>query len=98
MPSLNSSLLSCKYYIKVSCYFESFVTYISRPSVSLPIEITHQVMSDLEGQSEYNNTKMTFDNFNDFAIINNSADNSNVEAPPIQNSFPINSSEMYDKI
>ena len=96
MPSLESLLLSCKYYIKVSCYFESFVPDKSRPSVRMPIAITHQVMSDLEVPNEDNN--ITFETFNDFAIINNSANNSNVEAPPIQNSYPINSSEMYDKI
>lgn len=64
----------------------------------MPIAITHQVMSDLEEQNEDKNTRITFEHFNDYAIINNSVDNTNVEAPPMQNSNSINNNVMYDKI
>lgn len=48
MPSIKTKFITCEYLIKVSLYFESFVTYKHRPRVELPIYIVHQLPMDYQ--------------------------------------------------
>ena len=42
IPSIESSLISCKYIIKVTLYFNNFVPNKDRPRVKIPILFVHQ--------------------------------------------------------
>lgn len=46
MPSVDSLTIKCEYSIKVSTYFNSYVTYSYRPRVVLPLSVTHQLIED----------------------------------------------------
>ena len=53
LPTVDSLTISCQYFIIVSCYFDSFVTEGYRPTVTMPITITHQQMNEYQaGQNE----------------------------------------------
>ncbi len=52
MPSVNSTLIKCDYFIKVTGYFSSMVSYSYRPRVVLPLSLTHQVESEYIAEAE----------------------------------------------
>lgn len=52
MPSVNGTLIKCDYFIKVTAYFSSMVSYSYRPRVILPLSITHQVQSEYIAEAE----------------------------------------------
>ena len=47
MPTIDSTLLKCGYYIKVTLYFEGFVKYNDRPRIIIPIIAVHQRKDDI---------------------------------------------------
>ena len=59
MPTINGLLISCNYEIKVSLYFNCFVSYDDRPRLILPIYIVHQLPYDyqleIQEQIDYEN-------------------------------------------
>ena len=70
MPTINGSIISCNYEIKVSVYFNFFVAYDDRPRIIMPIYIVHQLPYDyqleIQEQIDYENAlqKSMFDNAN----------------------------------
>ena len=54
MPSLDALTLKCKYMVKVSVYFNSYVTYSYRPRVIMPISVTHQLIDDYKLEKREN--------------------------------------------
>ena len=52
MPSVNGTLIKCDYFIKVTAYFSSMVSYSYRPRVIVPLSITHQVQSEYIAEAE----------------------------------------------
>ena len=46
MPSVDSFTMKNEYSIKISCYFNSYVTHGYRPRVIMPLSITHQLLDD----------------------------------------------------
>ena len=100
LPTVESLLLSCQYYIKVSCYFGLFVSKENRPAVKMPIVISHQVMSDINEKQNENN-HINFEYCNDFTIINKeNAQPVNEGAPPQEKCITTNNinTVLYDKI
>ena len=54
MPSVDSLTIKCEYSIKVSVYFNSYVTYSYRPRVILPLSVTHQLLDDYKLEKKEN--------------------------------------------
>lgn len=69
LPTVKSTLISCEYYIKVTCYFNSFVTDKSKPIVYASIEIADEISNENEEQPMQ--LEGNVENFDDFIIINN---------------------------
>ena len=112
LPTVESLILTCEYYIKVSCYFNGFVTGGYRPAVKMPIAISHQVINEqipmINNQigmyPPINNPPLpinNYQNYNGVSNINN-VGNANVESAPPQPQkqmvVDINQPVMYDKI
>ena len=43
MPSLDYFIISCEYSLKVTIYFENFVTHEDRPRICLPVYMVHKI-------------------------------------------------------
>ena len=52
MPTVQGSIISCDYTIKVCLYFEAFVDKKHRPRVKIPIFIVHQLPKDFESGND----------------------------------------------
>ena len=52
MPSVNGTLIKCDYFLKVTAYFSSMVSYSYRPRVIVPLSITHQNQSEYIAEAE----------------------------------------------
>lgn len=52
MPSVNGTIIKCDYFIKVTAYFSSMVSYSYRPRVIVPLSITHQNQSEYIAEAE----------------------------------------------
>ena len=52
LSSVSSELFECKYYIKVTVYFTSFVKYNSRPRVLIPFNVCHKTSEDYEEEKK----------------------------------------------
>ena len=48
IPSFESDIFICRYYIKATVYFENFVNYTNRPRVTIPIYISFQSQKEKE--------------------------------------------------
>lgn len=80
IPTIESVIISCQYYIKVSCYFDGFVTGGYRPAVNMPIVISHQVMN-IQGPIVNNQKEMN----QAIPIINQPLSNNPNEIYPVVN-------------
>ena len=84
LPTVDSLTISCQYFIIVSCYFDSFVTEGYRPTVTMPITITHQQMNEYqagqneevdlqraiaESKEEANNVPLTHEDYGGYTIV-----------------------------
>ena len=81
LPTVNGNLVRCEYVIKISCEFESLVTYNNRPRVFLPLNIGHQGKDDINDSFvNYKNKNEGFINmeeikpendkmFDDFVVV-----------------------------
>ena len=85
LPTVDALTISCQYLLVVSCYFDSFVTEGYRPTVNMPITITHQLLNEYkagenedadlqkaiaESKEEINNVPLTHEDYGDYTIIN----------------------------
>ena len=85
LPTVDALTISCQYFLVVSCYFNSFVTEGYRPTVNMPITITHQLLNEYkagenedadlqkaiaESKEEINNVPLTHEDYGDYTIIN----------------------------
>ena len=43
IPSVDGIIIKCEYYLKVTLYFESFVSKDKRPRIILPIYMVHKL-------------------------------------------------------
>ena len=43
IPSIDSGILKCEYFIKISLYYENFVTKEKRPRIILPVNMVHKL-------------------------------------------------------
>ena len=50
--SVSTELFECKYHIKVTIYFTSFVKYNSRPRVLIPFNVCHKTSEDYEEEKK----------------------------------------------
>ena len=50
--SVSSELFECKYHLKVTVYFSSFVKYNSRPRVLIPFNVCHKTSEELEEEKK----------------------------------------------
>ena len=101
LTTCNGKLIVCNYQIKVSVYFDSFVTFKSRPRVICPIAITHFC-------TEVNKFAEPFEDDEDNKIKNNIAKNNNnnkiknddIEQyiPDTDNNYPIMKGGNNEKI
>ena len=73
LPSLNSSIIDCTYTLRVTLYFESFVTYKHRPRVFIPINICHQKVEEYQPYFNINNNQNI--NYNQINNTNNYQNN-----------------------
>ena len=98
MPTINGSIISCNYEIKVSVYFNCFVAYNDRPRIIIPIYIVHQLPYDyqleIQEQIDYENAlqKSMFDNANQKHKEKNKNEN-NYQNKDLNNKIYINSLE-----
>ena len=46
LPSINSSLISCIYFIKISFYYESNYIYYYGEKIEIPININYDIQKD----------------------------------------------------
>ena len=101
LTTCNGKLIVCHYQIKVSVYFDSFVTFKSRPRVICPIAITHFC-------TEVNKFAEPFEDDEDNKIKNNIAKNNNNDKiknddieqyiPDTDNNYPIMKGGNNEKI
>ena len=52
LSSVSSELFECKYHIKVTVYFTSFVKHNSRPRVLIPFNVCHKTSEDYEEEKK----------------------------------------------
>ena len=52
MPSCDGKLVKCEYYLRVTLYFSSMVSYSYRPRVVLPLVLTHQLENEYLEEKE----------------------------------------------
>ena len=50
MPTVQGKIFSCKYELRVSLYFNSFVSYNDRPRAIFPIYIIHQTVNEYQSE------------------------------------------------
>ena len=43
IPSVDGGILKCEYYLKITAYYDSFVTKAERPRIILPVYMVHKV-------------------------------------------------------
>ena len=85
IPSIESDIFICRYYVKASVYFENFVNYANRPRVSIPIYISYLSQKEKEYLDQENNDlqralkESMIDSYanNNNNMINNGYNNSN---------------------
>ena len=46
LPSVTSTIIDCKYFLKITAYFTQYVPYDSRPRVIVPINLCHKILRD----------------------------------------------------
>ena len=99
LPTVNGNLIRCDYSIKISCEYDSFVTYNNRPRVFLPIYIGHQGTSNIYDSIEnidYNkepfmnmeelkpeNDKM----FDDFVVVDDNLNKKEYKSEIVKNNI-----------
>lgn len=72
IPSVNSSLIECKYTLKGTLYFNTFVKYDDRPRIMIPIHICHQSVDEYYKEFQnYYNSQMFNNQYNNINQINN---------------------------
>jgi hypothetical protein len=97
-PSVNSTLITCEYEIKVSLHYDSVVNYANRPRVFMPFSLTHKIESNAESFEfsdvvrECNNTIMLNNNSNSNS---NSNSNYNFSYQDVNQYEDINSYQDY---
>ena len=69
LPSVNSSIIECKYILKVTLYFNNFVKHDERPRIMIPIYFCHQSVDDYKKEVE--NYYKRINNINNSQIYNN---------------------------
>ena len=47
MPSLESTILSCQYILKIAIYYDSFIKKTDRPKIKIPIYIVHKLNDNI---------------------------------------------------
>ena len=52
LTSVSSDLFECKYFLKVTIYFSSFVKYNCRPRIIIPIYVCHKTSKDFEEEKQ----------------------------------------------
>ena len=52
IPSIESTILSCQYFLKITIYYDSFLKKANRPRIILPIYIVHRI------NNNYNNNNL----------------------------------------
>lgn len=87
-PSIDGSVLDCRYEIKVSLYFENFVDYNHRPRVIFPINVVHETLEEhlnrIGMNNESINSNSTLEATTPIDTPNNTSDNGNkVETPEL---------------
>jgi len=80
MPSIQGRVFSCKYQLKVSLYFNTFVAYNDRPRAIFPIYLVHQTFSEFQAdiQRQIEQDKNIVNNDNNvpsFVDVNNNINN-----------------------
>ena len=83
LPSINSFLIECKYTLKATLYFSSFVKFDERPRIIIPISVCHQSLEEFnqevqnyyQSQNQYKNQVNNQYNNQYNSQINNQANN-----------------------
>lgn len=101
LPTTNCWLITCSYYIKVSCLFDSFVSVGCRPNVKMPIAITHQVLNQYivqpNNQNQFYNNNPQINKPND-TIITNNVDNMESAPPQLNQNLNNNNNTPFTSI
>ena len=89
MPSIESNILSCQYFIKVTLYYDGFIKKANRPRTIIPISIVHILNNNYSSNTlnpisnianiaeESNPEEIRKLKNDDFVIINNNNNNNN---------------------
>ena len=48
MPSIESTILSCQYILKITIYYDSFIKKSNRPKIKIPIYIVHKLNDNIK--------------------------------------------------
>ena len=95
IPSLESTILSCQYTIKITLYYDSFIKKSDRPRIKLPIYIVHKLNDNIIAPIQNNNNNITCkaeesneeeirkQKENDFVIINKKNNNGELYEKPL---------------
>ena len=79
IPSIDSSIVSCQYIIKITLYYDSFVKKANRPRLIIPIYIVHKLTDNIDiplqnniicTVEESNEEEIRKQKENDFVIFN----------------------------
>ena len=63
LPSINSKILECKYILKITLYFDTFVIHGDRPRIEIPINLCHQTIEEYTNKTQgYQQTQNTSNN------------------------------------
>ena len=71
MNSVSSDIIECKYSLKVTIYFSSFVNFKSRPRIYVPINISHKNYDDYDSNYIKNNNYLNNKNTTNIFDITN---------------------------
>ena len=97
LPSINSKILECRYILKITLYFDTFVVHDERPRIEIPLHICHQTIEEYNNQSnayyqkqnpsnnQYNNPQYNNNQYNNNQYNNNQYNNNQYNKPQYNN-------------
>ena len=85
MPSIRTKIFSCQYELKITLYFNSFVSYNDRPRIKFPIIIAHQSVTEYQKEIQKQNELNNINNNKHENIKNKKCNNNNNQEKKIEN-------------
>ena len=46
MPSIESTIISCQYFLKITLYYDSFIKKADRPRITIPLYVVHKLQNN----------------------------------------------------